>query len=300
MPLAAGTRLDSYEIIAPLGAGGMGEVYRARDATLKRDVAIKVLPEYWSRDPERLFSQDGQWVAYTSYPDHAVWRSRSDGSERRQLTYPPVVAHRTTISPDGTKVAFTTSDRGIYVVSTDGGTPQTIAEKLSAGTDWSPDGNLLLLTTLTDTPVAGGKPSLQIFDLRSGKMSVVPSSEGIGGGMWITQDAIVAAAFRRTKFLTFDFKTQKWSDLVEGNFGNWYVSPDRKYFYFTTGGTEPKIQRLRFADRQVETIASLKGLRRVEDSALFSTQINVAPDGSPVSTRDIGSQEIYALTVKWP
>jgi len=156
------------------------------------------------------------------------------------------------------------------------------------------------LTTLTDTPVAGGKPSLQIFDLRSGKMSVVPSSEGIGGGMWITQDAIVAAAFRRTKFLTFDFKTQKWSDLVEGNFGNWYVSPDRKYFYFTTGGTEPKIQRLRFADRQVETIASLKGLRRVEDSALFSTQINVAPDGSPVFTRDIGSQEIYALTVKWP
>ena len=54
MPLVAGSRLDSYEIIAPLGAGGMCEVYRARDATLKRDVAIKVLPENWSRDPERL------------------------------------------------------------------------------------------------------------------------------------------------------------------------------------------------------------------------------------------------------
>ena len=54
MPLVAGIRLNSYEIVAPLGAGGMGEVYRARDVTLKSDVAIKVLPEYWSRDPERL------------------------------------------------------------------------------------------------------------------------------------------------------------------------------------------------------------------------------------------------------
>ena len=102
-----------------------------------------------------------------------------------------------------------------------------------------------------------------------------------------------------SKFVTFDFKTQKWSDLVAGNFVNWNVSPDRKYFYFTTGGTEPTVQRIRFADRQVETITSLKDLRRVVDS-VARTQINVAPDGSPVFTRDIGSQEIYALTVKWP
>ena len=71
MPLAAGTRLDSFEIVAPLGAGGMGEVYRARDATLKRDVAIKVLPEYWSRDPERLrrFGQEAQATAALNHPN---------------------------------------------------------------------------------------------------------------------------------------------------------------------------------------------------------------------------------------
>src|SRR5450755_2638151 len=71
MPLVAGSRLDSYEIIAPLGAGGMGEVYRARDAALRRDVAIKVLPEYWSSDPERLrrFEQVAQATAALNHPN---------------------------------------------------------------------------------------------------------------------------------------------------------------------------------------------------------------------------------------
>ena len=71
MPLIAGFQLDSYEIIALLGAGGMGEVYRARDAALKRDVAIKVLPAEWSRDTERLrrFELEAQAAAALNHPN---------------------------------------------------------------------------------------------------------------------------------------------------------------------------------------------------------------------------------------
>ena len=54
MSLAAGTRVGPYEIVSALGAGGMGEVYRARDTKLRRDVAIKVLPEAVRLDPDRL------------------------------------------------------------------------------------------------------------------------------------------------------------------------------------------------------------------------------------------------------
>jgi WD40 repeat protein len=71
MPLTQGSRLDFYEIIAPLGAGGMGEVYRARDSALKRDVAIKVLPYCWSHDPERLhrFEVEAQAAAALNHPN---------------------------------------------------------------------------------------------------------------------------------------------------------------------------------------------------------------------------------------
>src|SRR5438093_3912797 len=71
MSLTAGTRLGPYEILAPLGAGGMGEVYRARDERLKRDVAIKVLPALFSADPDRLrrFEQEAQAAGSLNHPD---------------------------------------------------------------------------------------------------------------------------------------------------------------------------------------------------------------------------------------
>jgi eukaryotic-like serine/threonine-protein kinase len=71
MSLASGSRLGPYEIIAPLGAGGMGEVYRARDARLDRDVAIKVLPEHLAQDPAALkrFEREAKAIAALSHPN---------------------------------------------------------------------------------------------------------------------------------------------------------------------------------------------------------------------------------------
>src|SRR5215467_5859556 len=71
MTLSAGTKLGSYEIQAPLGAGGMGEVYKARDTKLDRDVAIKVLPSSLARDPAALarFEREAKAVAALSHPN---------------------------------------------------------------------------------------------------------------------------------------------------------------------------------------------------------------------------------------
>ncbi|HEY1251499.1 MAG TPA: serine/threonine-protein kinase, partial [Thermoanaerobaculia bacterium] len=71
MTLAAGTKLGSYQIVAPLGSGGMGEVYRARDAKLDRDVAVKVLPQHLTADADALarFEREAKAVASLSHPN---------------------------------------------------------------------------------------------------------------------------------------------------------------------------------------------------------------------------------------
>jgi eukaryotic-like serine/threonine-protein kinase len=71
MTLTAGTKLDGYEVLGLLGAGGMGEVYRARDSVLKREVAIKVLPSFVSQDPDRLrrFEQEARAAAALNHPN---------------------------------------------------------------------------------------------------------------------------------------------------------------------------------------------------------------------------------------
>ena len=71
MALASATRLGPYEIVAPIGAGGMGEVYRAKDTRLGRDVALKILPESFAREPDRLrrFEQEARAVAALNHPN---------------------------------------------------------------------------------------------------------------------------------------------------------------------------------------------------------------------------------------
>ena len=79
MTLAAGAKLGPYEITGAIGAGGMGEVYRARDAKLGRDVALKVLPEAFARDAERMarFQREAKVLASLNHPNIAtILRSR--------------------------------------------------------------------------------------------------------------------------------------------------------------------------------------------------------------------------------
>src|SRR6202030_244541 len=87
MPLSSGTRLGPYEVLAPIGAGGMGEVYRARDTQLEREVAIKVLPRALANDPERLarFDREAKILAALNHPNIAVIYGLVEADGQRAL-----------------------------------------------------------------------------------------------------------------------------------------------------------------------------------------------------------------------
>ena len=240
---------------------------------------------------DATFSRDGGWVAYTTFPDHALWRSRSDGSNRMQLTNPTMEAAHPSISPDGTRVAFS-SHSDVYVIDINGGVPQKVVEQ-SAIPVWSPDGNFLLVSGVTWQYIGQ-----QVVDMRSRKITLIPTPGYQWGGLWLSDSLLAASNADQTGLMTFDLKTGKWSDLIAGNIVNLAASPDYKYLYFATGGSEPKLERIRIADHRVESVASLQGFSRLMNFRW--TALGVAPDGSPVLTRDVNSPEIYALNVRWP
>ena len=105
MALAPGTRLGIYEVVALLGAGGMGEVYRARDSRLNREVALKVLPEAFSNNPERMarFEREAKLLAALNHPNiAAIYGLEESGAIRAlvmELVEGPTLADRVTAGP---------------------------------------------------------------------------------------------------------------------------------------------------------------------------------------------------------
>src|SRR5258707_5190862 len=88
MPLTSGTRFGPYEILAPLGAGGMGEVYRDRDTRLGRDIAVKVLPESVAASPDRLarLEREAKTVANLNHPNIVTLHSIEEVGGTRFIT----------------------------------------------------------------------------------------------------------------------------------------------------------------------------------------------------------------------
>ena len=216
-------------------------------------------------------SRDGKWVTYTTYPDRSLWRSRADGSERLQLTYAPTVVAWPRISPDGTRVAYSSSDAScsscVYVLPLEGGTPTKVAENALTAS-WSPDSSSVV-AIFTGQGSANKVCSvtsfegLETIDLRTGKITSIPDSREMGGPFWPSNDMLVAPTMKTGKegFATFDFKTQKWSSLVKGMFQHWMTSIDGEYLYLMTRGEDPRIQRVRLSNGTLDMVASLKSSR---------------------------------------
>ena len=251
------------------------------------------------------FSRDGQWVAYTTFPDGNLWRSRADGSDKLQLTSAPILAVHPKWSPDGRKIAFIGSEVGkassIYLVPADGGSLRELhATSFNVWrVNWTPDGHSLVYAESSD---ASGTPStlIHFLDLKTLKVSTLADSLQ---RYWpeLSPDGryLVAVPVDAQKLMLFDFASQKWSELATASIGFTQWSADSKYVYFDTGySPNAAVYRVRISDRKQERVAELRDFRRVVTN--FSPWSGLTPDGSPLLMRDTGTQEVYALDFEAP
>jgi serine/threonine protein kinase/Tol biopolymer transport system component len=248
------------------------------------------------------FSRDGQWLAYTTLQDGILWRERVDGSDKLQLTFPPMQATMVYWSPDGTKLAFSArmpgKPRNIMVVNSDGsGLEKVYPENLmQVSPSWSPDSQHVTFDYPSGYTHAqpGQVLGIKTADLRTHDVVSVPGSQGLFGSQWSPDGRFLVAITPDGLGLEmYDKSAGNWKKFtsLEINFEFW--SRDSQYVYFDTLGADPAFYRAHVPDLKVERVLSLKGYRR--PFGFIGAYSGLAPDGSPLIVDDVGWHEIYAL-----
>jgi eukaryotic-like serine/threonine-protein kinase len=251
------------------------------------------------------FSKDGQWIVYVKQPAGTLWRSRPDGSDRRQLSSSPMRAFLPRWSPDGKWIAFAAQIPGkawkIYLMRAEGGNPQELipGEDLEIDTSWSPDGKSLmfgspLLPGITLSKARG----IRVLDFETHRITTLPASAGFFSPRWSPDGRYVAAiTLDGQKLVLFDFATRKWTELatVPIGFPSW--SHDSKYIYFDSVQNDPYLYRLRISGHKLDRLASIKHFPR---TGTFGRWTGLAPDDSPLLLQEVGIHEIYAMDWKFP
>jgi Tol biopolymer transport system component/DNA-binding winged helix-turn-helix (wHTH) protein len=250
------------------------------------------------------FSRDGEWVTYVTYPEGSLWRSKVDGSQRLQLSYPPMRVGLPRWSPDGKQIVFMAQIPGkgwkTYLVLAEGGSPQQLmpGERSELDPGWSQDGNSLVFWLKGVPP----EPSaIHLLDLRTNQVSMLPGSEELFSPRWSPDGRYIAAnpGGRQDKLLIYDFTTQKWTEVLAGQrAGAPRWSRDGKYIYFDSDQGGRALFRVGIGDRKIERWVSLTGIRLAP--GVFGASFGWTPDDQPLVLRHAGVQDIYALEWQTP
>jgi len=255
------------------------------------------------------FSRDGQWMAYVTYPEGALMRSRLDGSERLQLTFAPMRAVNPQWSPDGSQIAFggvvspgTATD--IYLISANGSSSRLVVPGTDTELDlsgWSLDGQSLLIGNNIDS---GPNWERYFLNLKTGKKTVVPGTSGISGARLSPDGQHFAGLSVSTHSLVVhDMGNGTTQQLAEvADYPCW--SRDGKYIYYQTfafrvvlGSEKLAIYRVKVADGSIEIVVPPPPFGLTGNWGPWS---GLAPDGSALVLRELGTADIYALDVNLP
>lgn len=258
------------------------------------------------------FSRDGEWIAYTTFPERTLWRCRADGSARLQLTFQPDEALLPRWSPDGHTIAFMGQRPGkpwrIYSISAEGGTPQPLPPTNvdEANPTWSPDGRSL---AFGGAPwIKGWDPRsmvIHVIDLESSRAQILPGSEGLWSPRWSPDGHWLVAETTDSKNLfVYNFSARRWSKLADAGgreFGYSSWSRDSHFVYFNlVSATGNGIYRVALNPHRLDRPNSpqpILNLDHVRRKDTLGTWFTLTPNDQPLVIRDASAEEIYALTL---
>ena len=253
------------------------------------------------------FSPDGRSVAYVSYPDMTLWRSRLDSSEKMQLTTPPIRAYAPRWSPDGSRIAFMDVQPArpwtTHVINTEGvDSPMPIraltGDDSESDPTWTPDGKSIVFSRSATSRRRAR--AIICLNLDNGNLAQIPDSDQVSSPR-LSPDGRFISALKAggNGLMLFDLKTSQWSILAAGEplaFNEW--SRDGKYVYVrTTHEGSGHLVRIRIRDRMMEDVLDLKDFPALVDD--FANWFGLTPDGGVLLMRDRSVQEIYALDLRF-
>lgn len=248
------------------------------------------------------FSPDGKWVTYVSIPDNTLWRSRTDGSERLQLTFAPERAALPRWAPDSKQLAYVSIQTGkpaqIMLIGMEGGKANPVYPENHGQIDvnWSADGHTMIFGCM----FGSSDMNISRLDMKTHKVTKIPGSDGLFSPRWSPNGRyLVALSLDFTKVMLFDFQSQKWSTWFSEaagsvNYPAW--SSDSHYLYFDDMVTdEEAIRRVKLGEDHAERIFALHNIDRYMGQ--FGFWVGHAPDGSWMFVRDRSTQEVYSLNL---